>query len=198
VVFPPRCACELAKPLNIHRDHGLCDACEGVLARADVEGRYYAPYAYGGPIASMVVATKFRRREASALALGHLLAADARARELVGDTELLVPVPLSPARYWRRGFNQAELIASVCGQAWEIETELLLLRRRDTPPQSSLPAERRAENLEDAFVARETRARSAVVIDDVTTSGATFDACSVALRAAGVEVTACIAVCRSE
>jgi predicted amidophosphoribosyltransferase len=64
---------------------------------------------------------------------------------------------------------------------------------RDTPRQASLDRQARITNVTSAFVAREAgriRGRRVLLVDDVRTTGATLDACEVALRAAGaIEVS---------
>ena len=65
-----------------------------------------------------------------------------------------------------------------------------LARRRDTPPQArSADAEARRRNVADAFVCRDrgVEGRRVLLVDDVTTTGATLAACAVALKAAGAE-----------
>ena len=102
---------------------------------------------------------------------------------------VLIPVPLSRARERERGYNQAEriarhIVAAVDGV--EIDTKLLL-RIRDTRPQTELDGEARRQNLRGAFAAtRNADPRTHyLVLDDVMTTGSTLNAAVRALRAAG-------------
>ncbi|MFP6854935.1 MAG: ComF family protein [Opitutales bacterium] len=104
---------------------------------------------------------------------------------------VLVPVPLHKRRQRERGFNQAELIARSLAQIVEgsIVSDLLV-RTRFTPTQTDLPKERRMKNVKNAFAPKPEAVmqvdRRFVVIDDVITTGATLEACCLALRKAGV------------
>lgn len=114
---------------------------------------------------------------------------------------LVVPVPLHRWRLWRRGFNQSALlgrgIARALGQPLLVDA---LHRPRATPPLSHLGKKRRAALLQGTIRANPAQAdrlkgASVLLIDDVLTSGATTDACLIALHKAGVQRTriACFA-----
>lgn len=198
VVRPPRCACELATPLNSQPGHGLCESCHSVLTRAETRDETYAPFEYGGPLASVVVAAKFGRRETSAMSLGRLLAEDTEARARVGAADALVPIPLAPLRHFERGFNPAQLIARECSRSWSIPVRHLLKRTRETRPQSDLSLVERSTNVLGAFAVVAPVPPRVGLLDDVVTSGATLAAAAEALRRAGARDVVRIAVCRSE
>ncbi len=100
-------------------------------------------------------------------------------------------------RYWARGFNQAEIIAEVCGETWGLPVRRALRRVRDTPPQSDLPLAQRESNVEGAFSATKPLSGVWILVDDVVTSGATLRAASEALKRAGAIATRPMAVCAS-
>jgi ComF family protein len=106
-------------------------------------------------------------------------------RDLLADAGAVVPVPLHWRREWVRGFNQAALLAGELGPP----VARLLRRVSHTVPQVDLPAARRHRNVKDAFTTAPlptSLPATVVLIDDVTTTGATLDACARALKAAGV------------
>jgi ComF family protein len=96
-----------------------------------------------------------------------------------------VPVPLARARERERGFNQAEELARGLG----LPVAHLLRRVRSTQPQVDLSADARKSNVRDAFIcnggAIAAPMRVIVLVDDVTTTGATLDACARALLDGG-------------
>lgn len=100
-------------------------------------------------------------------------------------TAALVPIPLHPRREKERGFNQAHELAAALAQATAIPLVTALLRTRATYFQSHLPHELRSQNVADAFHLQEDvrRFRTLLLVDDVTTSGATLSAAAQALRA---------------
>ncbi|MCX8214295.1 MAG: hypothetical protein OTJ97_07295, partial [SAR202 cluster bacterium] len=105
--------------------------------------------------------------------------------------DLLVPVPLHPARQRERGFNQAQLISMGLSVNLKIPVDSgCLHRHRSTVQQARLEAGDRLTNTQGAFRAKRPPNRLAVsteagtigLVDDVATTGATLAACAVALR----------------
>ena len=140
-----------------------------------------------GAIREAVHALKYRGVRALAPTLGGLLA-DYVTREAV-PVDTLVPVPLHPRRERSRGYNQSALLAQAMGEVLDVPVESGALRRlRQTPTQaSSVGEDERRSNVSGAFEAEAglVRGRRMVVIDDVCTTGATLEACAMALRSAG-------------
>jgi len=108
------------------------------------------------------------------------------------ENAVLVPVPLHRRRHRSRGFNQAALIARAVAQIIEgAVVSDLLIRTRNTPTQTELPRERRIKNVKNAFAPKPEAVievdRRFVLMDDVITTGATLEACCLALRKAGAK-----------
>ncbi|HIE52866.1 MAG TPA: ComF family protein, partial [Armatimonadetes bacterium] len=102
-----------------------------------------------------------------------------------------VPVPLHPSRQRERGFNQAALLARVVGE-WLNRPVLegVLERIRDTRPQVELSGRERRQNVRGAFQAREhpyLPGATALLVDDVYTTGATVRESAFALKRQGVK-----------
>ncbi|HLZ70618.1 MAG TPA: ComF family protein [Dehalococcoidia bacterium] len=149
-----------------------------------------APFVYRGGARRLVTAVKYGGQYALAAPMAALLAAAWPGWRLAAD--LVVPVPLHSWRRRSRGFNQAEKLARPMAQALGLTcAPELLLRTRATSPQARTisEAERRA-NIYGAFAcADETRikGRRLLLVDDVTTTGATLGACADVLFQAGAE-----------
>ncbi len=109
--------------------------------------------------------------------------------DLVGDAEVLLPVPLHRRRLLKRRFNQAVLIADALSPLVDLPVARHAVRRvRHTPHQVGLSRDQRADNLHAAFVVAEPErvvGKAVVLVDDVLTSGATADALAITLKAAG-------------
>jgi len=107
--------------------------------------------------------------------------------------DIVIPVPLHWTRRWRRGYNQAEVIARGIADVLGAELRTDILRRaRRTRSQVRLPVEAKASNVLGAFALPASyaknlvnlRARHILLVDDTFTTGATLNACRAALRQA--------------
>lgn len=103
--------------------------------------------------------------------------------------EILVPVPLHQKRLKERGYNQSRLLAQELGRLIKLPVvDDCLIRQRHAFPQTrASTVDERRSNVGGAFTCRDHRLRGkqVLLIDDVSTSGATLDACAVALKAGG-------------
>jgi competence protein ComFC len=111
---------------------------------------------------------------------------DERLRNISFD--LIVPVPLHPARQRERGFNQASLLAESLSVETSIPSKPVLERIRYTTTQTALDRSERMENLHNAFRLRknaDVRGLRVLLIDDVLTTGSTLSECARVLKHAG-------------
>ena len=180
-------------------DGPLCGACRGslrFLGPAPVAMRgleVWAPVAYDGPAADLVKALKFHGAARLAGDMAAIVVANAPAGLLAGA---LVPVPLHPARRRARPFNQSALIAAAISRRAGLPVADCLIR---TGPKQTQVGRSRAARLSSAGTI-EAAARppaTALLVDDVVTTGATLAACAAALRAAGTRQVGAIAFART-
>jgi ComF family protein len=147
---------------------------------------------YEGALRAIVHALKYEGRRSLARPLADLM--KHRGAEVLAGSDCLVPVPLHPTRRRARGFNQALDLARHLG----VPVRKALRRVRATPTQTGLPAAQRHRNVRDAFAlaprAPSLSGATVVLVDDVSTTGATLEACARVLKAAGArEVRALLA-----
>jgi ComF family protein len=139
---------------------------------------------YDGPLRAILHALKYGKRQSLARPMARLMVAAASAGDLLDGVDLVVPVPLHRRRRRARGFNQAEELARHLGLQWKD----VLRRTRATPSQTDLPAAQRQANVRDAFALRrrhDVDGLTVLLVDDVSTTGATLDACASVLQRAG-------------
>ena len=156
-----------------------------------------AACAFGGPVREAIHRFKYGGERARRDHLARFLC-DWPARPAVAADSLLVPVPLDSARRRARGYNQAEELAGVLAREWGRPLSTDLARTRRTRPQVGLDRRARRENVRGAFAWRgaSLAGRPIVLVDDVMTTGATAEACAVALKAAGAASVGLLAVAR--
>jgi ComF family protein len=102
--------------------------------------------------------------------------------------DMIVPVPLHPARERERGFNQATLLAELLSSSIGVPLRSVLERVRYTTTQTAYDRSERMENLHDAFRLRKkmnVRELRVLLIDDVLTTGSTLSECARVLKEAG-------------
>jgi len=153
---------------------------------------------FTGPLREAVHAFKYTGRTDLAEPLAGLMATFWQRAPLPAD--VVVPVPLHPARERERGFNQAASLARAF--AAQVGLPLAaggLVRVRDTPPQVGLNAQERQANVRGAFRAgpEPLPGRRLLIIDDVCTTGATLEACAAALLAAGCDAVYALTLARA-
>jgi ComF family protein len=193
LLAPPCAVCGrvIERPL----DGAVCDVCWAAVSPHALP--FFLPHIahaqaigpYEATLRDVLQALKYDRRRSIAPRLSRMMAA--HGQHLLSDADVVVPVPLHSRRLRQRGFNQAEDLARGLGTP----VANLLRRVRATTPQVDLPAERRRDNVRDAFAVRPrlglsgrtiTTPALVVLIDDVATTGATLEACARALKGAGV------------
>ncbi len=170
----PRCG----RPQSNH------DNCHEILHNLD---GIRAPYTFQGAMRQAVHELKYNNVRIIAPELAQILADYLSLNPLPAD--LIVPVPLHDSRLRERGYNQSGLLAKNLSQLTGIPfAENGLVRTRPTIPQARTGnREERLQNLRDAFTYAGDcfKGRHVLIIDDVSTSGATLEACATAARLGG-------------
>jgi ComF family protein len=191
-ITPPlcdRCGDPLAR-----QNESLCAVC---CANSGAIGRARAVGEYQGTLREIIHALKYAGR----ISLARPLAERMRHRggELLKDVDYVVPVPLHWRREYQRGFNQAHEIARHLGPP----VVKALRRRRATRAQVELPADRRRANVTGAFAIHRSRfgdplirGKTVLLIDDVSTTGATLEACAHVLREKGASAVLALTAAR--
>lgn len=195
--------CEIGLPLTYfsrQRDNPMATAFNSMIqSEIDSAGEdaSYEPFSYAGsllfysgssPYKNIPRRLKYGRDFSEGRHFAAMLGRELAASPLFADVDAAVPVPLHRARKWRRGYNQAEVIARAVAKELGVPVNTSLLRRvRKTKTQTRLHRSQRYANVKSAFMADCSplgACRHLLLIDDVFTTGATLCACERALRAA--------------
>lgn len=186
-VNPPYCAkCGAPYPGHITTEF-RCSNCADARFHFD-----YARSAVQATGVALEIIHRYKYKQAVWFEplLGRLLATAAAPDLSAGQWDLIVPVPLHPARERERGFNQAARLAMFLARATGIPVNTsLLIRKKYTHTQTTLNRRERARNMVGAFgLARhdtDLARKRIVLVDDVFTTGATTDACAAVLKRHG-------------
>ncbi|RTL53751.1 MAG: ComF family protein [Bradyrhizobiaceae bacterium] len=185
-IAPPYCP-RLGIPFVYDPGPGLL-SMEAIAAPPAYQ-RARAAVRYDDVARTLVHALKYQDRTDLAPAMGRWMAH--AGRELLGEADALVPVPLHWKRSWSRRYNQSGALARAIEKQSGVPVNMESLGRvRPTHQQVGLSRTERAANVQGAFkVAKEKKSHVAgkrlVLVDDVLTSGATVDACARALLRGG-------------
>jgi len=192
---PPLCN-QCGDPLLSWRKRSDDASCERCRQHSSLVMASRAIGPYDGTLRAILHAFKYGGCRSLARGLGELLRDSAA--EILAAVDVSVPVPLHRSRHRARGFNQARELARHLG----VPVADALRRTRATPSQTDLPADARHANVHGAFAVRRLMSRvnleglRVVLVDDVSTTGATIEACATVLRAAGAAEVSAVTAAR--
>lgn len=143
------------------------------------------------PLRQVVQKFKYGRKVALGKPLGWLMARGCQEYLMHRRVDLIVPVPLHPKRLRWRGFNQSVLLARQVSRAYDLPMDpFIVVRHKETTPQTQLSEAERRRNVRGAFSLRSGKTlhgKTLLLVDDVYTSGATVNECSRVLKQGGAK-----------
>lgn len=210
LLYPPRCAFCRGLLAPGSPGSGICPDCGAILPRTAAgqsavqpvgsRSRCLSPLLYEGVVAHSIRRYKFSGRACYHTAYGPLLRF-CLTEHLDLPPDLITWAPLSRLRQYRRGYDQAQLLAQEAASLYGQRPVRLLRKVRNTRPQSSLSPEERKLNAQDVYQlapnAPEIAGKRILLVDDVITTGSTLSACADVLLDAGAAEVICLTLARS-
>lgn len=174
---PKKPVCFLCNSLS--EDFKTCSSCsrKTPLKRVWVASRYEAY------IKQLIKEFKFQHKRAAYIPLAEIIDQAVIAR----DYDLVCAVPCASTRYRRRGYNQSDLLARALAKKWQVQYGILLARHGQARQVGRSRAERLNQLANSFRATKSVEAKKILIIDDVTTTGATLDNCAKVLRSVGAK-----------
>ncbi|MBZ4647253.1 MAG: hypothetical protein PWR27_2089 [Petroclostridium sp.] len=150
-----------------------------------------SPCEYKGIIREAIVKFKFFGKKHYAKTLGQLMLKKIKQMTNLPTFDIIIYTPLHEKRLSERGFNQAKLLAEIISQELGCRLgENILLKVKETLPQSKLTRQQRQENIKNVFQISDkniVQGMKVLLVDDVYTTGMTVNECSKLLKKAGAK-----------
>lgn len=216
LLFPPQCVlcrasgtllCEMCVAMLPLADGQRCERCLAPVtnaarcARCSRESLAFefvrSPFVLDGDARMLVHRLKYDGMSALGEPMARLML------DVAGgiEADVVVPVPLHRGRQRSRGYNQSRMLAAPLANELGIDLDVrAALRVRATAPLAmAMSRDERRRIVAGAFAADAARVSGArvLLLDDVTTTGATLDACASALREAGAASVRCVTFARA-
>ena len=146
-----------------------------------------SPYTYSTQMKKLIKKLKYSRKTFLSKDLSSLLADFIIKENIDKNIDVVVPVPMHWLKKWKRGYNQAELLAKDVSQIINKPMYNALVRTKYTKPQFNLKKGQRKENLENMFAINKKymdmiRGKKILLIDDIATTCSTSNQCAKVLN----------------
>lgn len=174
----------------------VCGSC--ISSPPDFDATH-AVFLYQFPIDAMMQRYKYGNSLNMGDSFGRFLNEKLLTENRSKNIDLIIPMPMHPARIKQRGFNQALEIARVLSKNCKEKLDFKSVERiKLTPPQASLPLKERVKNIKGAFnVNINFVGKRIAIVDDVMTSGASLNELAKMLKKAGAAHVECWVIART-
>lgn len=136
----------------------------------------------GGSVQRLMHQLKYQGEREVGEFLGRLFGIELQKALFFSSADLLIPVPLHPAKQKKRGYNQSEVIARGMAQTMNARVDTTsLIRRKFSETQTRKARYSRWENVKSIFALTENHQvanKNVILVDDVLTTGATMESCA--------------------
>lgn len=176
VIYPRENYCIICKEEDCF---GICEHCKRSIKTIDNshQDEIISYGYYGGVLKELILKFKYKSNFTAGDILAEFLE-DYIIKNFKYEGYIVTYIPLSKKSHKARGFNQCEYIAKKISRDLSIEVFEIFIKQKETKEQKTLKKDERYENIKDAFALKNgirLRERSIIIIDDVTTTGATLN-----------------------
>lgn len=173
--------------------YGLCEDCLAKINYCECKENFkengWSCCYYKDALKECIHLFKYKGYVGLADIFGDIMASFVKKNGIGKETDLIVPVPVHPAKRRERSYNHAEVLAASLSRAAGIPVDARSLKKiRWTTSQSELDRKKRLDNVKDTFLVVNRSVFSekrVLLVDDVYTTGATINECTKALLEAG-------------
>ena len=154
----------------------------------------------GSLVQKLMHQLKYHNQQEVGIVLGKLYGKNLRDVEVYSNADVIVPVPLHKTRFKKRGYNQSEQFAIGLAEAMNIKVDTsILIRQYASETQVNKSRYNRYTNMADVFVAYyQNKYKKIILVDDTITTGATLEACTIALQKVGYKQINIVGIAFSE
>jgi len=186
--YPPFCR-SCSRHLDIDRRDSLCRECQKNPHQFD---RTWAAMLYNETMKEMIHLFKYANKTSLRMNfINYMLKFIEKYHVPLADYQIIIPVPLHPARQRERGYNQSEFLAQGISEHFHIPLcDRQLIRSRHTPHQALLSEKDRWTNIRDAFKIKQPQLfkdQSILIVDDLMSTGATVSEMASVLKSNGAK-----------
>lgn len=174
------------------------DICGHCIKQPPIWNQTICSGNYSGSISWLTKQFKYQGKFSAGLVLSHRLEQEILQRNHQLP-DALVPMPLHWSRHWKRGYNQATLIADQLSKSLKIPViRRGITRNRATPALEGLNRKQRRTIMKGAFQTRRLDINHVAIVDDVLTTGASAESLAQSLKHSGVNRVDLWVVARTE
>ena len=196
LIYPPVCGF-----CNQICKESLCKKCEIKIKEYElnsirkVKNKYFDEviflFKYEDIIRSTLIKYKFQNKAYLYKTFSKIILKNKKICGFLKNYDIIIPVPISKKRKYKRGYNQSYLIAREIAKYTNLNCESKwIIKQKDTIEQSKLNKNERKTNVQGAYKIIEKEKlfnKSILLIDDIYTTGSTVNECAKILKQAGVK-----------
>ncbi|MBS4538152.1 ComF family protein [Clostridium sp. D2Q-11] len=190
LIYPEENICFICDEYYEEIENHLCNECRNKLPFINhvVQEDVICPLRYEEVVKDIIFKYKYGKNPYLYKVLGNIILEAFESAE-IENIDIIVPIPLSRKKKSNRGFNQSELLAKFLSESTKIPMDTKnLLKIKKTKSQSGLTKRARRENIKGAFQVKNSEVfigKTVLIVDDIFTSGATYNEASKILIEAG-------------